>query len=138
MVRNVTFADIFDTAAPAAGACPAGYRAVKHSYGEECLALKAGKEMWAAALETRRWVLECRPSLPPPARSAVAWFGCWVLVVVPALPHPLMPPPTRTRTPPHTHTHTHTATLPTWAPPPSGPSGRASPTTPSAGSCTPP
>ncbi|KAG2425150.1 hypothetical protein HXX76_013904 [Chlamydomonas incerta] len=55
VVRNVTFADIFDTAAPAAGACPAGYKAVKHSYGEECLQLKEGKEMWAAALETRRY-----------------------------------------------------------------------------------
>ncbi|KAG2443999.1 hypothetical protein HYH02_009199 [Chlamydomonas schloesseri] len=55
VVRNVTFADIFDTAAPAAGACPAGFKAVKHSFGEECLQLKAGKEMWAAALETRRY-----------------------------------------------------------------------------------
>ncbi|KXZ55887.1 hypothetical protein GPECTOR_2g1438 [Gonium pectorale] len=52
---NTTFADIFDAAAPVNGSCPAGFRAVKHSYGEECLSLRNGSAMLAAAFETRRY-----------------------------------------------------------------------------------
>ncbi|GLC38775.1 hypothetical protein PLESTM_000774600 [Pleodorina starrii] len=52
------FTDIFDYAAPVAGSCSAageGFRPVKHSYGEECLKLRPGAEMLAAAFETRRY-----------------------------------------------------------------------------------
>ncbi|KAG2495904.1 hypothetical protein HYH03_006141 [Edaphochlamys debaryana] len=52
---NTTFDSIFETADPAAGACPANFTAVKHSYGEECLKLKEGMEMHAAGFETRRY-----------------------------------------------------------------------------------
>ncbi len=52
---KTNFSSIFDYVAPSNGTCPAGYTAVKHSYGEECLALKDGMEMHAAGFETRRW-----------------------------------------------------------------------------------
>lgn len=51
---KTNFSSIFDYMAPSNGTCPAGYTAVKHSYGEECLALKEGMEMHAAGFETRR------------------------------------------------------------------------------------
>lgn len=50
-----TFADIFDSAAPSAGSCPAGFSRVRAGSNEdECLKLKPGKEKAAAFLETRR------------------------------------------------------------------------------------
>ncbi|GIL56344.1 hypothetical protein Vafri_11722 [Volvox africanus] len=57
-IPGLQFADIFDYAAPVGGSCAAAgadFRAVKHSYGEECLRLRPGAEMLAAALETRRF-----------------------------------------------------------------------------------
>lgn len=52
---GIKFTDIFDTATPANGACPAGFKAVHATPGLECLSLKAGKEQAAAFLETRRY-----------------------------------------------------------------------------------
>lgn len=53
---NITFTDIFDTASPTAGACPTGYTSINaNGVGQECLALKSGKEQAAAFLETRRY-----------------------------------------------------------------------------------
>lgn len=54
-VEGLTFNDIFDIVAPVNRTCASGYKAIKHSYGEECLILKPGKEMLAAAFETRRY-----------------------------------------------------------------------------------
>jgi hypothetical protein len=55
---RVTFADIFETEAPNAGACPtAGFKAVRGANAEtlECLKLKAGMELAASRFETRRY-----------------------------------------------------------------------------------
>lgn len=54
---GITFADIFDTATPNSdGSCPTGFKSVNaNGIGEECLALKAGKETAAAFLESRRY-----------------------------------------------------------------------------------
>lgn len=54
---GLTFADIFDAVVPAADAtCPDGYKPVNtNGVGQECLALKDGKEQAAAFLETRRY-----------------------------------------------------------------------------------
>ncbi len=53
---GIAFADIFDTAAPTAGSCPADYKSVNaNGIGLECLKLKTGKEKAAAFLETRRY-----------------------------------------------------------------------------------
>ncbi|TXI82049.1 MAG: DUF839 domain-containing protein [Cupriavidus sp.] len=53
---GITFADIFDTAAPTAGACPAGFTSISaNGVGQECLSLKSGLEKAAAFLETRRY-----------------------------------------------------------------------------------
>lgn len=50
-----SFTDIFDTALPAGGSCPAGFTRVRSgSREDECLKLKPGKEKAAAFLETRR------------------------------------------------------------------------------------
>ncbi|GIL89223.1 hypothetical protein Vretifemale_17072 [Volvox reticuliferus] len=57
-IPGLRFADIFDYAAPIGGSCAAAgvdFRAVKQFYGEECLRLRPGAEMLAAALETRRF-----------------------------------------------------------------------------------
>ncbi|GLI60239.1 hypothetical protein VaNZ11_002328, partial [Volvox africanus] len=57
-IPGLRFADIFDYATPVGGSCAAAgadFRAVKHSYGEECLRLRPGADMLAAALETRRF-----------------------------------------------------------------------------------
>lgn len=59
---DLTFSDIFETAAPlsrsapaTAGACPAGFKATNGGgRGCECLKVKAGMEMYAAFFETRR------------------------------------------------------------------------------------
>ena len=55
-VDATTFDRIFDYVAPSGGVCPDGYTGVTHSYGAECLKLKTGMEMLAAAFETRRQV----------------------------------------------------------------------------------
>ncbi|MBN1205213.1 MAG: DUF839 domain-containing protein [Myxococcaceae bacterium] len=55
---RVTFADIFETEAPNADACPtAGFKPVRgaNSVTLECLRLKAGMELAASRLETRRY-----------------------------------------------------------------------------------
>ncbi|EFJ47998.1 alkaline phosphatase, secreted, phosphate-repressible [Volvox carteri f. nagariensis] len=57
-IPGLRFSDIFEYAAPVAGSCAAagaGFRPVKHSYGEECLRLRSGAEKLAAAFETRRY-----------------------------------------------------------------------------------
>lgn len=57
IATGLTFADIFDAVAPdAAATCPSGYKSVNaNGVGQECLALKEGKEQAAAFLETRRY-----------------------------------------------------------------------------------
>jgi len=53
---GVEFSDIFDTAAPSNGNCPAGYTSVNaNGIGLECLKLNTGMEKAAAFLETRRY-----------------------------------------------------------------------------------
>lgn len=53
---GVTFADIFDSAAPSSGSCPDGYTSINaNGVGQECLKLKTGMETAAAFLETRRY-----------------------------------------------------------------------------------
>lgn len=53
---GVTFASIFDFAAPVSGACEASYTRVRvGTTADECLKVKAGMEKAAAFLETRRY-----------------------------------------------------------------------------------
>ncbi|MDD4943402.1 MAG: DUF839 domain-containing protein [Rhodoferax sp.] len=50
-----TFSDIFDSATPNAGSCPASFSLIRSgSKEDECLKLKPGQEKAAAFLETRR------------------------------------------------------------------------------------
>lgn len=49
------FEDLFDAAPPVAGACPAGLSSIRTMTGTECLRVKAGKELLASRLETRRY-----------------------------------------------------------------------------------
>jgi secreted PhoX family phosphatase len=56
LTAKTTFADIFETADPAAdNTCPAGFVAINTEPGLECLKLKAGKELAASRLESRRY-----------------------------------------------------------------------------------
>jgi secreted PhoX family phosphatase len=53
---GVTFADIFASAPAANGECPSGFESVNaNGVGQECLAVKRGREQAAAFLETRRY-----------------------------------------------------------------------------------
>jgi hypothetical protein len=53
---GLTFADLFDSATPTDGICPDGFHSVSaNGIGQECLALKSGKEQAAAFLESRRY-----------------------------------------------------------------------------------
>jgi hypothetical protein len=53
---GITFADIFDSAPAANGECPSGFTALNaNGVGQECLAVKRGRETAAAFLETRRY-----------------------------------------------------------------------------------
>lgn len=52
---RVSFQDLFETAPPSGGACPAGFAAVSSTTGDECLKVIAGKEQLASRLESRRY-----------------------------------------------------------------------------------
>jgi secreted PhoX family phosphatase len=53
---GVTFADLFDSATATDGVCPQGFRSISaNGVGQECLALKTGREQAAAFLESRRY-----------------------------------------------------------------------------------
>lgn len=49
------FSEMFETAQPQAQHCPAGFGSVNTSAGHECLKIKAGAELAASRLETRRY-----------------------------------------------------------------------------------
>ena len=54
--RGISFADIFERAPAANGECPNGFTSVNtQGVGQECLAVKRGRETAAAFLETRRY-----------------------------------------------------------------------------------
>lgn len=52
---KLAFGDLFETEAPVANACSAGFKHVIAEGREECLKLKAGMELPASRLETRRY-----------------------------------------------------------------------------------
>ena len=53
---GITFADIFDAVSPDENnSCASGYTSINTTWGQECLAVKSGKEKAAAFLETRRY-----------------------------------------------------------------------------------
>jgi secreted PhoX family phosphatase len=53
---GITFADVFDSAPAANGECPSGFASVNaDGLGQECLAVKRGRDKAAAFLETRRY-----------------------------------------------------------------------------------
>jgi secreted PhoX family phosphatase len=54
--NNITFSEIFDTAAPADdGTCASGYTSTNTTTGHECLAVRPGMETIASRLESRRY-----------------------------------------------------------------------------------
>lgn len=54
--NGITFSDIFDAAPAANGECPSGFTSLNAGdAGQECLAVKRGRETAAAFLETRRY-----------------------------------------------------------------------------------
>jgi len=52
---QTVFSDLFDTADPVSGTCPAGFTSINTEAGQECLSVKAGMNTIASRLETRRY-----------------------------------------------------------------------------------
>lgn len=54
--QKLTFADMFDTATPAAdNSCPASFTSINTTPGHECIKVKTGMDKAASRLETRRY-----------------------------------------------------------------------------------
>jgi len=55
LTKGINFEDIFDTAEPQEGQCPAHYQSINTRQGHECLIVKPAMELAASRLETRRY-----------------------------------------------------------------------------------